>query len=132
MHFALAAKHLRGRHPKYGQPFLLIVQDIDGASGSFVVPLYYLASANKLWAFKTDNDDYLFKQSLEKRLASITKQPILYARLILADKFPSSSIKRSRERLINMHSAEDNDQADELLLQECIAHFYQLTAKRVA
>ncbi|WP_440993628.1 hypothetical protein [Cysteiniphilum litorale] len=125
-HFTLAKRHLRGRHDKYGQPFLLVVQDIDGESGRFIVPVYYLASTNKLWAFKTDEVDYIFKQRLEEKLTGISKQPVHHARLILSNQFPSSSIQRSRERLISSGEAGDNDQADDILLKNCINAYYEL------
>ena len=127
-HFEMARKHLRGRHPKYGQPFLLVVQDIDEENGNFIVPLYYLSSANKLWAFKTDEVDYVFKRTLEEKLKKISSKPVSDARVILAKQFPSSTIERARERLINNGEAQDNDQADEMLLKECIDAYYQLHA----
>ncbi|WP_203249724.1 ATP-binding protein [Cysteiniphilum marinum] len=119
--FELARKHLVGLHHQYGQPFLLYIKKVDGSKKSMLVPLYHSASATKLWALTTDDKCHAFRTTLEEKLAQAkVHNPVLMAREVLVEKFPSGKIDSAVESRQLQYPNKSVQAITQELLNECL------------
>ncbi|MBK2125655.1 hypothetical protein [Fangia hongkongensis] len=119
--FELAKRHLVGRHTKYGQPFLLFIQDVDGSGERMLVPLYHTASATKLWALTTNARDHNFRSTLEEKLSQAgVENPVLIAREVLVEKFPKGNIESALKSRKLQHPNKSIQAITQELLNECL------------
>jgi hypothetical protein len=119
--FELAKKHLVGMHHKYGQPFLLFIKKVDGSKKPLLVPLYHTASATKLWALTTKDRDHAFRSTLEEKLVQAkVDNPVLMAREVLVEKFPSGKIESAVESRQLQYPNKSIQAITQELLNECL------------
>lgn len=119
--FALAEKHLRGFHSEKGQPFLLLLNNIEGGAKRALVPLYYKSGVRKVWALTTDKDNNDFKSMLQDRLIEAgVKNPVMLAREVLSEQFPSGSIKSKVASQQHIYPNKDIQTIKTELLNQCL------------
>ncbi|WP_203368668.1 hypothetical protein [Cysteiniphilum marinum] len=125
--FLLAEQHLTGLHRKYGQPFLLLLQNLDNNSKDrLLIPLYHVAGANKLWALGTDKTANTFRRTLEDKLTEAgLSNPIRTAREVLSALFPSGDIKSviKAQSALNPNKRIDVIQTE--LINKCLKEIYK-------
>jgi hypothetical protein len=99
----------------------LLVQDVDGSGQRMLVPLYHTASATKLWALTTKPRDHNFRSTLEEKLTQArVENPVLMAREVLVQKFPSGKIESAVESRQLQYPDKSIQAITQELLNECL------------